>query len=216
MKVLLLQHFLCIKKVLYASSKQVMNNPIKNQEQILQKMGITELNDMQNKAIETIETSEEVLILSPTGTGKTLAFLLPLIARIDPNINQTQLLILVPARELAIQIEQVVRDMGSGFKANAVYGGRSGSKEKIELTHTPTILIGTPGRVADHIRRDRITTKSIKNLVIDEFDKSLEIGFEKEMKEIVSSLPSLERKILTSATSKEDVPSFIKFNNHLY
>ena len=151
-----------------------MNNPIKNQEQILQKMGIENLNSMQKEAMKTIENSEEVLILSPTGTGKTLAFLLPLLERLDPKSTETQLLILVPARELAIQIEQVVRDMGTGYKINAVYGGRSGSKEKIELTHAPTILVGTPGRVADHIRRNRITLTGIKNLVIDEFDKSLD------------------------------------------
>lgn len=190
-----------------------MNNPIKNQVQILQKMGIDQLNPMQIEAIDAIDKSKEVLILSPTGTGKTLAFLLPLIERLDPTLAETQLLILVPARELAIQIEQVVRDMGTGYKVNAVYGGRSGSKEKIELTHAPTILVGTPGRVADHIRRDRITLHGIKNLVIDEFDKSLEIGFEKEMKEIVSALHSLDRKILTSATHKEEVPGFLEFNN---
>ena len=190
-----------------------MNNQIKNQEEILQKMGIEALNPMQEKAIEAINSSKEILILSPTGTGKTLAFLLPLIKMLDPNVSQTQLMILVPARELAIQIEQVVRDMGTGFKVNAVYGGRSGAKEKIELTHAPSILVGTPGRVADHIRRDRITLQGIKSLVIDEFDKSLEIGFEKEMKEIVSALSSLERKILTSATHKEQVPQFMAFQN---
>lgn len=190
-----------------------MNNQIKNQAEILQKMGIEALNPMQEEAIEAINSSKETLILSPTGTGKTLAFLLPLIKMLDPNLSQTQLMILVPARELAIQIEQVVRDMGTGFKVNAVYGGRSGAKEKIELTHAPSILVGTPGRVADHIRRDRITLQGIKSLVIDEFDKSLEIGFEKEMKEIVSALSSLERKILTSATHKEQVPQFMEFQN---
>ena len=190
-----------------------MNDQIKNQEEILQKMGIEKLNPMQKKAIEAINSSKEILILSPTGTGKTLAFLLPLIKMLDPHSSQTQLMILVPARELAIQIEQVIRDMGTGFKVNAVYGGRSGAKEKIELTHAPSILVGTPGRVADHIRRDRITLHDIKSLVIDEFDKSLEIGFEKEMKEILSALSSLERKILTSATNKEQVPQFMEFQN---
>lgn len=190
-----------------------MSNQIKNQSQILQKMGIEQLNPMQEEAIKAIGQSKEVLILSPTGTGKTLAFLLPLIQRLDPILAITQLLIIVPARELAIQIEQVIRDMGTGYKVNAVYGGRSGSKEKIELTHAPTILIGTPGRIADHIRRDRITLDAISSLVIDEFDKSLEIGFEKEMKEIVGSLNILDRKILTSATHKEEVPEFLKFSN---
>ena len=189
-----------------------MNKSIKNQEQILRKMGIDALNSMQEKAYTAISNNTEVLILSPTGSGKTLAFLLPLLERLDSRNKETQVLILVPTRELAIQIEQVFRDMGTGYKINAVYGGRSGSKEKIELMHTPTILVGTPGRVADHTRRGRITINSIKNLVIDEFDKSLEIGFEKEMKEIVSALNSLERKILTSATYKEKVPEFMKFN----
>ena len=189
-----------------------MNKSIKNQEQILHKMGIDALNSMQEKAYTAISNNTEVLILSPTGSGKTLAFFLPLLERLDSRNNETQVLILVPTRELAIQIEQVFRDMGTGYKINAVYGGRSGSKEKIELMHTPTILVGTPGRVADHIRRGRITINSIKNLVIDEFDKSLEIGFEKEMKEIVSTLNSLERKILTSATYKEKVPEFMRFN----
>jgi superfamily II DNA/RNA helicase len=191
----------------------IMSNSIKNQAEILQKMGIDTLNSMQNQAIDTINSSAKVLILSPTGTGKTLAFLLPLINRLDPEIAGTQFMILVPTRELAIQIEQVVRNMGTGYKVNAVYGGRSGSKEKIELTHAPTILVGTPGRVADHIRRDRINLHRIKNLVIDEYDKSLEVGFEKEMKEILSALPSLERKVLTSATHKSKVPKFINFKN---
>lgn len=190
-----------------------MNNQIKNQAQILHKMGIETLNEMQIKAIESIQKSNEIILLSPTGTGKTLAFLLPLIEELDPSLNVTQLMILVPARELAIQIEQVIRDMGTGFKVNAVYGGRSGSKEKLELTHAPTIIIGTPGRMADHIRRDRITLGAIKSLVIDEFDKSLEIGYEKEMKEIVSALSSLDKKILTSATKKEEVPEFMGFKN---
>jgi len=193
-----------------------MHNQIKNQAQILHKMGIETLNEMQIKAIESIQKSNEIILLSPTGTGKTLAFLLPLIEELDPSLNETQLMILVPARELAIQIEQVIRDMGTGFKVNAVYGGRSGSKEKIELTHAPAILIGTPGRMADHIRRDRITLGGIKSLVIDEFDKSLEIGYEKEMKEIVSALSLLDKKILTSATKKQEVPEFMKLENPVY
>tara|TARA_B100001287_G_scaffold81806_1_gene68131 strand:- start:45 stop:1340 length:1296 start_codon:yes stop_codon:yes gene_type:complete len=186
---------------------------MKNQEEILKKMGIEALKPMQTEVIRAIDSSKEILLLSPTGTGKTLAFLLPLIRIIDPKLLVTQLLILVPTRELAIQLEQVIRDMGTGFKVNAVYGGRSGAKEKVELTHAPNILVGTPGRVSDHIRRDRITVNGVKNLVIDEFDKCLEIGFEKEMKEIVSALNSLDKKILTSATHKEDIPLFMDLQN---
>lgn len=180
-----------------------------SKEAILKKFGITALNEMQNAAGAAIAAHDEVVLLSPTGTGKTLAFLLPLLPLLDPESDQIQALILVPSRELAIQIEQVARDMGSGYKLNAVYGGRSGSRDRMELKHAPAILIGTPGRVADHIRREAIDVTDVKTLILDEFDKSLETGFEKEMKEIVEALPGLKKKILTSATQKVEVPAFV-------
>ncbi len=181
----------------------------KNQEAILNKLGIKQLNKMQEEAKEAIFSNSEIVLLSPTGTGKTLAFLLPIIAALEAKIDQVQVLILVPSRELAIQIEQVTREMGSGFKTNAVYGGRSGYKDRIDLKHAPAILIGTPGRIADHLRRETIATNHIKTLVLDEFDKSLEVGFETEMREILHALPSLKKKILTSATQKVAIPDFI-------
>ena len=168
---------------------------------------------MQKAAHAAIAENSEVILLSPTGTGKTLAFTLPLIAELDPKNNGVQALIVVPSRELAIQIEQVIRDMGSGFKTNAVYGGRSGSKDKIELKHEPAILIGTPGRIADHLSRETISTEGIKTLVLDEFDKSLEIGFKDDMKDIIYFLPGLRKKILTSATQKVEIPRFIDLKN---
>ena len=133
---------------------------IKDQQSILTKLGIKELNYMQNESLKAISLHNEVVLISPTGTGKTLAFLLPILAELDPKSNQIQVLILVPSRELAMQIEQVVRGMGSGFKTNAVYGGKSGYKDKLELKHPPAILIGTPGRVADHLRNGNIDTKA--------------------------------------------------------
>ena len=102
--------------------------------------------------------------------------------------------------------------MGSGYKATAVYGGRSGSKDKIELKHPPTILIGTPGRISDHINRETIDIQQIKTLVLDEFDKSLEVGFEDEMKDILNNL-TVQKKILTSATQKIKIPSFVELKN---
>lgn len=123
---------------------------------MLEKLGIDQLNPMQVKAHQAIEEKDELVLVAPTGTGKTLAFLLPVIERLDPGLKAVQALILVPARELAIQIEQIARDMGSGFKVNAVYGGRSGYKDKRDLKHPPAILVGTPGRIADHIERDSV------------------------------------------------------------
>ena len=158
----------------------------------LSKLGIESLNSMQLEAIETIREKPETILISPTGSGKTLAFLLPLIDIIDPKLEQTQALILVPSRELALQIEQVFKQMGTGLKINAVYGGRAMSKDKSDLKHPPAVLIGTPGRVADHLRREQISTDHIKTLILDEYDKSLEVGFEKEMAEIVLALEQLK------------------------
>lgn len=186
---------------------------IKDQASILNKLRIEALNPMQEEAHSAITSNSETILLSPTGTGKTLAFLLPVIKTLDPNQKEIQVLIVVPSRELAIQIEQVVREMGTGYKTNAVYGGRAGSKDKMEIKHRPAILIGTPGRVADHIRRDNFSTDYIKTLVLDEFDKSLEIGFELEMSEILDALPSLKKKVLTSATQGVEVPDFVKLHN---
>jgi len=190
-----------------------MSKAIKNQKRILEKLKIAELNPMQEEAHFAIHSKSEVILLSPTGSGKTIAFLLPIIAELDRDSDEVQALILVPSRELAIQIEQVSREMGSGFKINAVYGGRPFSKDKLELQHRPAILIGTPGRVADHLRRDTITANDIQVLVLDEFDKSLEIGFEDEMSEITRALPFVKKKILTSATQEIDIPNFVGLTN---
>lgn len=190
-----------------------MQNNFKDQQEILNKLGISELNPMQKEAHKAILQEKDTILLSPTGTGKTLAFLLPLLKYLDPDLHQVQAIILVPSRELAIQIEQVTREMGSGFKANAVYGGRAFSKDKTELNHLPAILIGTPGRVADHIRRETFSVKNIKVLILDEFDKSLEVGFEAEMAEIITNLTNLEKRILTSATQGITIPKFAGVKN---
>ncbi len=193
-----------------------MSNMKKDQIEILEKLGIEKLNAMQEEALQVIASSASTVLLSPTGTGKTLAFLLPVLKMLDPERSEVQVLILVPSRELAIQIEQVTREMGSGYKTNAVYGGRAFSKDKTELSHPPAILIGTPGRVADHIRRETFSIDAIKILVLDEFDKSLETGFEAEMSEIISSLPNLEKRILTSATEADLIPRFAGVKNPMY
>ncbi|WP_027126830.1 DEAD/DEAH box helicase [Gelidibacter mesophilus] len=189
-----------------------MANSIKDQQDILDKLNIQSLHPMQREAIAVIGSNTNTILLSPTGTGKTLAFLLPLLEILDPKNADVQVLIIVPSRELAIQIEQVARDMGSGFKVNAVYGGRPMSKDKIEIKHAPAILIGTPGRILDHFDADRFSKMSIKTLILDEFDKSLEDGFEEEMKGIIGQLPSINKRILTSATKLEKIPGFVRLD----
>lgn len=186
-----------------------MSQNFKSQNNILAKLKIDQLNPMQLAASKAIATDNDIVLLSPTGTGKTLAFLLPLIGKLNATIKEVQAVIITPSRELAIQIEQVFREMGTGFKANCVYGGRPMSKDKIELAHTPNVLIGTPGRIADHLRKNSFDTYDISTLILDEFDKSLEVGFEEEMSEIVKLLPSIRQKILTSATQEIELPQFI-------
>lgn len=188
-----------------------MGDHTKSREDILAKLKISSLNDMQNDAITAIEQGQDTILLSPTGTGKTLAFLLPIMSALSADDLGIQAMVVVPSRELAVQITQVAKEMGTGHKVNAIYGGgQSFSKDKMDLQHAPSLLIGTPGRIADHLRRHTFATDDIKTLVLDEYDKSLEIGFEEEMREILKYLPRLDKKILTSATSELNLPTFIK------
>ena len=185
----------------------------KNKSELLSKLNISKQNEMQIEVENAIQKHDEVIITSPTGTGKTVAFLIPMLNLIDDHKSGVQVLIIVPTRELGIQIEQVVRQMGTGYKTNVVYGGRSIKKDKAELLHTPTILIGTPGRMADHVRRETFDLNDVRALVLDEFDKSLEIGFDVDMEEIVINLNGLEKTVLTSATANIEIPRFVKFDN---
>lgn len=189
-----------------------MTNTRKDQQEILTKLGISALNPMQIAAQEAIETHKNVMLLSPTGTGKTIAFLLPVIMGLHPSVTEIQTLIIVPSRELALQISQVAQEMGSGYKINAVYGGTSGSLDKANLKHTPAVLIGTPGRIADLIDRDIVSLQHLTTIVLDEFDKSLETGFEEEMRFILEQLPQGTSKIVSSATQKVKVPEFVGLN----
>jgi len=190
-----------------------MAKPIKNQAAILRKLGIEKLNPMQEEAGLAIFAADEVILLSPTGTGKTLGFLLPIIAGLNPKSKKVQALIIAPSRELAIQIEQVIREMGSGYKANVFYGGRNFSKDMQELNTVPAIIVGTPGRIADHLRRESFELDDIRFLVLDEFDKSLEIGFDDDMIDICEHIPEVEKKILTSATNEPEIPEFVEISN---
>ena len=164
---------------------------------------------MQLASIEANNNSDEVILLADTGSGKTLAFLIPIANLLDRSNPVTQALVVVSSRELALQIEQVFKKMGTGFKVTCCYGGHLRETEENNLKQAPALIIGTPGRLADHIRRGNIHTGTISTLVLDEFDKSLEQGFEAEMSFILSSLPALKKRILTSATEAVEVPDFV-------
>ncbi len=182
-------------------------------ETILTNLNIDALNDMQLAALEAAERNDNLVLLSATGSGKTLAFLLPVLQLLDKSNKKSQALVIVPSRELALQIEQVFKSMGTGLKVTCCYGGHKRETEENNLIQPPALLVGTPGRLADHIRRGNITVDSIQTLVLDEFDKSLEMGFQDEMAFIIGSLPAVNKRILTSATDATDIPDFIGATN---
>jgi superfamily II DNA/RNA helicase len=178
-------------------------------ESILSKLKIKSLNEMQLASIEAIDQNNNILLLSATGSGKTLAYLLPLVKLLNPANTKTQAIIIVPSRELALQIESVFKSMGTNLKVTCCYGGHLRETEENNLKQPPALLIGTAGRLADHIRRGNITIDTIETLVLDEFDKSLELGFRDEMSFIIGSLKSINKRILTSATEAVEIPGFI-------
>jgi len=183
----------------------MITNKIK---QALANTGIVRLNKMQ-EAVLNAGSDKDMILLSPTGSGKTLAFLLPLLNAMTNEEKKIQVLIVAPSRELALQIETVFRSLGAGYKVNCCYGGHPIRTEKKSLEHPPAVLIGTPGRLIDHIERGNIDLNTVHTLILDEFDKSLELGFLREMKEILTHLPEVRRRVLTSATESVEVPPFV-------
>ncbi len=181
----------------------------------LNKIGITELNDMQRAAISVMKNDRnDMVLLSPTGSGKTLAYLLPLLQLLNVSNNDIQALVLVPSRELALQIISVFTGMNTPFRAFACYGGHPAMDEHRSMRGMlPQLIVGTPGRVLDHITKGNINPATIKILVIDEFDKSLELGFQEEMHDIIQQLTGLERRMLLSATDADEIPQFAGLNH---
>ena len=177
-------------------------------EKACRNLNIDSLNGMQKQMLETAQRPHDIILLSPTGTGKTLAFLLPVLQRIDPRAAGVQALVLVPSRELALQIESVLRKIAAGIKIVCCYGGHSVREESKSLAVAPALIVGTPGRIADHLRRGRLSLDTLDTLVLDEFDKCLALGFHDEMKEIIAPLKEVKKKILTSATDSKSLPAF--------
>jgi len=178
----------------------------------LKNLGFKNLKPIQSEMLEAFENESDLVLIAPTGSGKTLAFLFPLLESFKEG-KITQAVIIAPARELALQIEQVFKDAKTGFKVNCCYGGHPIKIEKNNLLDAPTLIVGTPGRIADHIRRGTIDIRNIKSLVLDEFDKGLELGFEKDMRFIIDELFYIENRILVSATQKGDIPEFTRMED---
>lgn len=181
---------------------------------IQNKLSISELNEMQKTMLKHSSSQGDVTLLSPTGSGKTIAFLIPLLKSLKPANEKVQAVIIAPSRELVLQISEITKTLASGHKITVCYGGHNVNDETQSLSVTPSIIISTPGRLLDHIQRRNINLNTVTFLVLDEFDKSLELGFQEEMKKILKCMPNVNRKILTSATMIDDYPDFVNLYNH--
>lgn len=179
------------------------------QRNALGRLNIERLNDMQSAAIEHCRGNSSMVLLSPTGTGKTLAFLLPLLERLDVSCKGVQAMIVLPSRELARQVFDVWRAMSTPFQMTALYGGRPLEQETASLGGASTaVIVGTPGRLLDHLNRSSFTVDKCTHLIIDEFDKCLEMGFQDEMSKLIDKLPAVKSRFLISATDAAEIPQF--------
>ncbi|MBB6463945.1 DEAD/DEAH box helicase [Flammeovirga kamogawensis] len=182
-------------------------------EDIRKHLKFETFNAIQQEAIEKSKDANELVVLAPTGSGKTIAFLLPIIQRIDPNLKEVQCVIVAPSRELSLQIEQVFKSLGTPLKVNCCYGGHSMKVEMNNMQNPPHVLIGTPGRLADHIEKESFDYSAVEAIVLDEFDKALEFGFKDDMSFIIEELRAVNFKMLTSATKSDELPEFTKIES---
>ncbi|MDE5886176.1 MAG: DEAD/DEAH box helicase [Muribaculaceae bacterium] len=177
------------------------------------RLGIEQLNDMQQKMMASATNNTDIILLSPTGSGKTLAFTLPVMKMMKPSTGRVQCVVIAPSRELVVQIAGVLREVGHLFRVIALYGGHSVEDEVNSLKVVPDIIVATPGRLLDHAVRRNVDLLPVRILVLDEFDKSLELGFEEEMGKIIKRLKNVSRTILTSATKADILPDFLRLDN---
>ena len=180
-----------------------------NTTDILANLKIERLNPMQEAVGKAYAENKNLVVLSPTGSGKTLAFLLLLVQSLSPDVDVPQAVVLVPSRELALQIEGVFKSMNTFLRVMSCYGGRPTMDEHRTMRSLkPQVIIGTPGRMNDHLGKGNIEVETLRTLVIDEFDKCLEFGFQEEMSQVLAKLPALSRRVLLSATDCEEIPLF--------
>ena len=183
---------------------------------INERLGISDLNDLQKSVLKNLKISSSAIIYSPTGSGKTLAFSVTLLKALkNLDTEKLQAVIIAPSRELVIQISDVIRPIAPDYKVTSLYGGHNVADEKNSLQNVPSIIVGTPGRLLDHANRGNIDLTNVRQLILDEFDKCLELGFEEEMHKLLKKMPNLSRKILTSATILKEIPEFVNLREYV-
>lgn len=182
------------------TQKEIVDN-------IRDRLGIGKLNSMQQAMAR--QKSKHIVLLAPTGSGKTLGFALQLLRAVGSPSGSVQGVVIAPSRELVIQTAEVLRRVAVGLKVSALYGGHSVVEEKATLSVAPDIIVATPGRLLDHVQRDRVDLSAVRALVLDEYDKSLELGFQDEMSRIVRRMRRVSLVVLTSATELKELPAFV-------
>lgn len=182
-------------------------------QRALSEMGFEEATPIQSKAIPFILDGRDILGQAQTGTGKTCAFGIPAIEMIDPSIHGVQVLALCPTRELAIQVSEELKSVckfKKGIKILPIYGGQSIDRQIMALKNKPQIIVGTPGRVMDHMRRRTLKLANLKMLILDEADEMLNMGFREDIDVILEDLPKERQTLLFSATISKDIREITK------
>ena len=177
-------------------------------QRAIQDMGFTEMTEVQEKTIPEMMEGKDVIAKAPTGTGKTCAFGVPIIERIDGESDALQCLILAPTRELTSQITEDMRAMAKykeGLRIVSVYGGQSMQRQLGHLKKKPQIIVATPGRLLDHIKRKTVKLHALKTVVLDEADEMLDMGFIKDVTNILDRCPKKKQVVMFSATISREV-----------
>ena len=169
---------------------------------VLKHSGIQEMTPVQEAAIPAVRSGKDCIVQAPTGTGKTLAFLLPIMEKLKPGVLATQALIVTPTRELTVQIAKVAQSLGEAYdiKTLAIYGGQDIDRQKERLGRHPQLVIGTPGRLLDHLRRHTLELTTANKIVLDEADEMMKLGFIEDVETLLTALAADHQLLLFSAT----------------
>lgn len=185
-----------------------------SKETFLERLSLKNFNKMQLEFMEKASGDAPVMLLAPTGSGKTLAYLIPMVQHLEASTAVATALIIIPSRELALQITEVFKSLKTNFHACVCYGGHSMRTEENRLMEKPKVILGTPGRLSEHAQKGNLTDLNISLVILDEFDKSLQFGFHEQLSVIFKDLSEGQKYFLTSATTLNTLPEFLPFKTY--
>ncbi|MBI0400487.1 DEAD/DEAH box helicase [Cyclobacterium marinum] len=185
-----------------------------SKETFLERLSLKNFNKMQLEFMEKASGDAPVMLLAPTGSGKTLAYLIPMVQHLEASTADATALIIIPSRELALQITEVFKSLKTNFHACVCYGGHSMRTEENRLMEKPKVILGTPGRLSEHAQKGNLTDLNISLVILDEFDKSLQFGFHEQLSVIFKDLSEGQKYFLTSATTLNTLPEFLPFKTY--